>query len=62
MNNKLDAEILINNQIEELRAKMIQAANTHGMDHPSVITYSRMLDECMNKLLQKQKLKRVKCS
>ncbi|OZM55745.1 hypothetical protein CIB95_15710 [Lottiidibacillus patelloidae] len=44
----------INEKIEELRAKMIQAANEKGMNHPSVIECSKQLDECMNQLLRKK--------
>jgi flagellar capping protein FliD len=44
----------INEKIEELRVKMIQAANENGMNHPSVIDYSKQLDECMNQLLRKK--------
>ncbi|MBY6036705.1 aspartyl-phosphate phosphatase Spo0E family protein [Fictibacillus nanhaiensis] len=41
-------------QLETLRNKMIQTANTFGLQHPMVLNYSRKIDETHNKIMQLQ--------
>jgi hypothetical protein len=41
-------------QLETLRNKMIQTANTFGIHHPMVLSYSRKIDETHNKIMKLQ--------
>jgi hypothetical protein len=41
-------------QLESLRNKMIQTANTFGIQHPNVLKYSKKIDETHNKIMQLQ--------
>jgi Spo0E like sporulation regulatory protein len=41
-------------QLESLRNKMIQTANTFGLQHPMVLKYSKKIDETHNKIMQLQ--------
>jgi Spo0E like sporulation regulatory protein len=41
-------------QLEALRNKMIQTANTLGIQHPMVLNYSRKIDETHNKIMEMQ--------
>ncbi|MDR7072884.1 aspartyl-phosphate phosphatase Spo0E family protein [Fictibacillus barbaricus] len=41
-------------QLESLRKKMIQTANTFGIHHPMVLSYSRKIDETHNKIMKLQ--------
>lgn len=41
-------------QLETLRNKMIQTANTFGLQHPMVLKYSKKIDETHNKIMQLQ--------
>lgn len=41
-------------QLESLRNKMIQTANTFGIHHPMVLKYSRKIDETHNKIMKLQ--------
>jgi hypothetical protein len=41
-------------QLESLRNKMIQTANTFGIQHPMVLNYSRKIDETHNNLIKLQ--------
>jgi hypothetical protein len=43
-----------NEQLEQLRNKMIQAANTLGIQHPMVLKYSQKIDETHNKIMKMQ--------
>ncbi|MCM3718763.1 aspartyl-phosphate phosphatase Spo0E family protein [Fictibacillus phosphorivorans] len=41
-------------QLEALRNKMIQTANTFGIQHPMVLKYSKKIDETHNKIMELQ--------
>lgn len=41
-----------NDEIESLRAKMMQTALAMGLNHPKVLEYSQKLDEKHNLILQ----------
>jgi hypothetical protein len=41
-------------QLETLRNKMIQTANTLGIQHPMVLNYSKKIDETHNIIMELQ--------
>ncbi len=45
-------------QLESLRNKMIQTANTFGIHHPMVLSYSRKIDETHNKTMKLQQMEK----
>jgi hypothetical protein len=45
-------------QLESLRNKMIQTANTFGIHHPMVLSYSRKIDETHNKIMKLQQMEK----
>ncbi|WP_066156917.1 aspartyl-phosphate phosphatase Spo0E family protein [Halalkalibacter krulwichiae] len=50
MNRVLNQESCLE-KIEELRKKMVTAAEQYGMSHPIVLRYSQELDRAHNKMI-----------
>ncbi|SDJ18896.1 aspartyl-phosphate phosphatase Spo0E family protein [Natribacillus halophilus] len=53
MNNLGVIESHKEEDIEQLRTKMVDAASTYGMEHPLVLYYSRQIDRKHTALLKK---------